>query len=181
MKSDLKRGVCVACGRESRNLSRVCAYCGETVWQPVGLRAARTVTLVTPLAMCVWIAASGGYGARGWLRALAEMPLWARGLCAFGFAALLLPADDRTQVLESKRSLWRFQAHAMAINLLLCLPLLWIGVFLKELCVTPIDAWRTAAAGLLCFCGMFLRQGPAPRLLVSAAIFFAAGMTRILL
>jgi len=181
VKSDLKRGVCVSCGRESRNLSRVCPYCSETVWQPFWLRAARAVTLVTPWALCVWIATSGGYDLRDWLRELAEMPLWTRGMCAFGFAALLLPSDDRTQVLNSTRSLWRFQAQATAGNLLLGLPVLWLGVFLKQLCLTPLDAWRAAAAGLLCFCGMLLRQGSTSRLLVSAAIFLAAGMTRVLL
>lgn len=176
MKSDLKRGVCVSCGRESRNLSRVCPYCGETVWQPVWLRVALAVTLVAPSALCVWGAVTGGCEVRGCLRALAGMPWWGRSLCAFGFALLLLPADDRVQILDSTRSLWCFQAHTIVSNLLLCLPVMWIGFSLKQLCLTPRDVWWAAVSGVLCFCGMFLRRDLRTRLFVSAAIFLAVGM-----
>lgn len=181
VKSFLKCGVCVSCGRESRNMSCICPYCGETVWRPFWLKAVRAATLVVPLVLCLWIAGSGGYGAHAWIRALAEMPRWARFLYACGVTALLFPVSDVAQVLDSTRSLWRFQAVSTANNLLVCLPMMWASVFMKEISMTPFDARRALAAALICCCGVFLWEGSEIRLMLNVAVFLAAGLIRILL
>ena len=113
MRSVLKTGVCVSCGRQPGRTYRTCPYCGEQVWQPLRLRAGRgaLVTLV-PLA-----AASLAFLSRpDWLaavRAMRATPPWTGFLFAAGLGLLLLPCADDDRVVSSRAELLRWQAAAV--------------------------------------------------------------------
>lgn len=181
VKSTLKCGVCVSCGRVSQNFNRVCPYCGEMVWQPRLLGILRWATLTLPFVLCLWIAVCRGHDFRAWSRAFVEIPRWGRFTYACGIAVMLLPANDLKQVVASTRALWSFQANALIIGLMICAPIMWVSVFLKTICVTPIDIASVLATVLLCCCGIFLRRGVDVRFYLAANFFLFTGVFRILL
>ena len=113
MKSELKGGVCVSCGRASGKYYRTCPYCGERVWQPGWRRAVCGLLIALP----PLLAAALAWGARAALadgvRVLGELSLTAGFLLAVGTGLLLVPCDDGDLVVSSRAELTRWQARAV--------------------------------------------------------------------
>lgn len=178
MKNTLRCGVCVSCGRGSRNLSRVCPYCGEMVWCPLWLKALCLATVVMPWFFCLWMAADARFQIREWSSVIAETPRWARCLYAASIGLMLLPANDQKQVLNSTRALWHYHVLAIAISFFGCMPIIWACIYLKMISVPPL-AVCLALATLICFCVTFLQRGFSPRLYITVAVLLFAGIMRI--
>ena len=113
MKSELKGGVCVSCGRASGMFYRTCPYCGERVWQPRWRRAVCGLLLALP----PLLAAALVYGARAGFAegvcALSELSPLSAFLLAAGIGLLLSPCADGDLVVSSRAELAWWQALAV--------------------------------------------------------------------
>lgn len=149
MKSILKCGVCVSCGRKSGKYYRTCPYCGERVWQPRWRRAVCGLLVALP----PLLAAALAWGSRAALadgaRALGELPLAAGFLLAAGTGLLLVPCADDDLVVSSRAELARWQATAVCGSVLCGLHAMAAAV-----CVAcgprGAGAWLAAAALAAC-------------------------------
>ena len=112
VKSVLKTGACVSCGRWSGRRYRECPYCGERVWQPLwhcaGLWAVRGVPPAAAALLVLLARPDFPAFARAWRAAPAVPGL----LLASGVGLLLLPPPDDEAVVSSRRelALWRAEA-----------------------------------------------------------------------
>jgi len=119
MKSVLKTGVCVSCGRESGWHYRVCPYCGEQVWQPVWRRAVCGLLLALPPLLMVTLAFLTRPDWAALTKAARTVPPTRGFLFAVGVGLLLTPQSDDDLVVSSRAELVRWQAAAVG-GALLC-------------------------------------------------------------
>lgn len=113
MKSELKGGVCVSCGRASGKHYRVCPYCGERVWQPAWRRAACGLLLALPPLLVAALAWGARAGIADGVRALGGLSTVSAFLLAVGAGLLLTPCADDDLTVSSPRELARWQAQAV--------------------------------------------------------------------
>ncbi len=174
MKSELKSGVCVSCGRVSGRYYRVCPYCGERVWQTGRRRAACCLLIALPpllAAALVWGARAGF--AEG-VRALSELSPPSALLLAAGVGLLLVPCADDDLVASSRRELARWQALAVCGGALCGLYAL-AGAVAAASGPRGAGAWLAAAALAACVgvAPLFFRipwRAPVASAMIAAAV-----------
>jgi len=140
MKSELKSGVCVSCGRKAGRFYRTCPYCGERVWQPVWRRiACLKLLVISPLLVfaLLWLA-HADWSALA--RAVRAGHAWAAFLFAAGAGLLVLPMPDDDRVVSSQAELVRWQAVAVGGSL-------FCGA-LSLLAAVSLRFGRTSGAGV---------------------------------
>jgi len=119
VKSVLKTGVCVSCGRESGRYYRVCPYCGEQVWQPRWRRAVCAALLALPPLLIATLAVLARPDWAALAQAARRVPPTLGFLFAVGVGLLLTPQADDDLVASSRAELVRWQAVAVG-GALLC-------------------------------------------------------------
>jgi len=118
MKSVLKAGVCVSCGRESGRYCRSCPYCGEQVWQPVWRRVIGVELLPLPPLLVGTLAILTRPDWTALARAARSCGPVAGFLFAGGIGLLALPYADDDLVVSSRREQVRWQAVAVGGSLM---------------------------------------------------------------
>lgn len=113
MKSKLKSGVCVSCGRASGRYYRECPYCGEQVWQPGWRRAVSGLLIAAPPLLAAALAWRARAGLAEGVRALGELSAASALLLAAGAGLVLSPCSDDDLTVSSQRELARWQAQAV--------------------------------------------------------------------
>jgi hypothetical protein len=174
MKSVLKAGACVSCGRASGRYYRTCPYCGEEVWQPAWRRTVcRALLALPPLLAVALMILSRPDGA-----ALAQAARTVSPMLGFLFAAgvglLLTPQRDDDLVVSSQAELVRWQSVAVG-GALLCGG--YAAVAAVGLCfgrATGVAAWLSGVALAACvIAAPFFFRVPW-RALVAAALIAGA-------
>ena len=146
MKSVLKAGVCVSCGRTCGRYYRSCPYCGEQVWQPIWRRVVGMELLSLPPLLVGTLAILTRPDWTGFARAARSCGPVAGCLLAAGVGLLALPYDDDDLVVSSRTERTRWQTVAVGGSLL-------CGVFaaLAAVCLffgreTGTGAWLLGGA-----------------------------------
>ena len=175
MRSELKAGVCVACGRESGLRHRVCPYCGERVWLPAWRRALCGLLLAVPPLLAAALAWGARDGFADRVRALAELSPVSALLLAAGAGLLLIPCADDDLTVSSRAELARWQAQAVCGGAL-------CGLYALSgaLCLAPgtrggAGPWLAAAALAACVgaAPLFFRipwRAPVASAMIAAAV-----------
>lgn len=150
MKSVLKAGVCVSCGRESGCYYRTCPYCGEQVWQPRWRRAVQVALLVLPPLLLTLFAVTSRPDMGGFARAMHAVHPAAGYLFAAGIGLLLLPSPDSDRVITSRAEGLRWQICAILGGWLMGLYAATCVVCVAYGNVTGISVWLTPCATAAC-------------------------------
>jgi len=150
MKSVLKAGVCVSCGRGSGRYYRHCPYCGEGVWQPLWRRAARAALLTAPplLTGTVVLLARPDWGSA--VQTLRSAHPAIGFLFAAGLGLLLLPQADNDLVVSSHAERVRWQALAVGGTVLCGTYAAITAVCLCFGQTVAIGAWLPGSAVIAC-------------------------------
>lgn len=119
MKSVLRAGVCVSCGRKSGRRYRVCPYCGEQVWQRLEWRGACVTVVALPPLLAVALVALSKPDWTALAQAARSVSPTLGFLFSAGIGLLFLPCPDDDLVVSSHAELLRWQAQAVA-GALLC-------------------------------------------------------------
>lgn len=150
MKSVLKTGVCVSCGREPGRRYRICPYCGEAVWRAPGWRvAAAAIWIVAPLsllALVIW-ARPDAHLVGQLVRTLHPAAAYA---LAAGLGVSLLPCDDSARVVSSRSELLRFQAACVSGSVSVVLAAAVATVCLLGWQAPPAASWALAIGVYVC-------------------------------
>jgi len=112
MRSALKDGVCVSCGRESGRHYWHCPYCGEEVWHPLWRRGACVALLSLPPLLALLLVAVTQPDLRNIAQSLWTAPPAMGYLFAAGIGLLLLPPSDNGLVVNSRAEQVRWVALA---------------------------------------------------------------------
>ena len=174
MKSILKTGVCVSCGRESGRHYRICPYCGEQVWQPVWRRAVCAALLALPPLL---IAALAFLSQPDWValaQATKKVPPALGFLFAVGVGLLLTPQSDDDLVVSSRAELVRWQVVAVGGTLLCGGYAAAVAVCLFFGHASGVGAWLAAGTTAACIIAAPLFFRIPWRALVAAALIVAA-------
>ena len=113
MKSGVRMGMCVSCGRESGRFYRQCPYCGEQVWRPWWFVVGRGALVLLSLLVLVFL----------WAQTRPDIlsAIWCVGadggpcgfLFAMGTGLLLLPIADQKRVFVERRALIGWQLRVL--------------------------------------------------------------------
>lgn len=171
MKSVLREGACVSCGRWSGRYFWNCPYCGEQVWHSMWWRLMCGFLIGLPPVLVTALVVSSRPDFTLVPQVLGETALYMRILCAAGLGLLLLPYTDDRCVVSSRRELVQRQTVAAcggvlmggyAVILAVCLScgkvplgvLGWIQAILLMLCISAAPcffrlSWRAVAVAFL--------------------------------
>ena len=174
MKSVLRAGVCVSCGRGAGQHDRVCPYCGEQVWQPRWRRAACAALLALPPLLIVTLAILARPDWAAFAQAARKVPPALGFLFAASVGLLLTPQADDDLVVSSRAELVRWQAIAVGGTLLCGGYSAVTAVCLSFGRASGVGAWLAAGSTVACvIAAPFFFRIPW-RALVAAALVAAA-------
>ena len=174
MKSVLKSGVCVSCGRESGRHYRTCPYCGEQVWQPRWRRACQAALLASPPLLVAFLFFLTHPDMGELAQTLRSVHPALGFLFAAGTGLLLMPSSDSDLVITSRAEGIRWQVSAILGGWLMGLSAAACAVCLSYGRETGAAAWLTAGLTVACVVAAPLVFRIPWRSLVAAALLAAA-------
>ena len=144
MKSVLKSGVCVSCGREPGRFYRTCPYCGEQVWQPRWRRAVQWALVALPPLLLMLLASIAQPDMGRFAQTMRSIHPLLGFLFAAGIGLLLLPPQDSDLVVTSRAESLRWQAGSIFGGWLMGVYAVAVAVCLNYGHATGATAWLSA-------------------------------------